>query len=128
MNLLLVYLLIVNVVGLVLMIADKQAAKNKRRRIPQKHLLLTAFVGGSIGVYLGMHLAHHKTRHKKFSVGVPIILTIQIIAFCVLVRFVPLEAFRIDLFPSGNTSSNFHEETATHHYGPGYDPKDDYNF
>lgn len=36
-------------------------------------------IGGSIGALLGMHIFHHKTLHKKFTIGIPAILVLQII-------------------------------------------------
>ena len=34
--------------------------------------------GGSIGALLGMYLFRHKTQHKKFTLGVPAILLVQV--------------------------------------------------
>lgn len=80
---LLVYLFIINAVGFAVMLADKYKAKKNLWRIPEATLLGIAVIGGSIGVYAGMRLFRHKTLHPKFSIGVPIILAIQIV-FCVL--------------------------------------------
>ena len=76
---LLVYLFIINAVGFAVMLADKYKAKKNLWRIPEATLLGIAVIGGSIGVYAGMRLFRHKTLHLKFSIGVPIILAIQII-------------------------------------------------
>ena len=37
-----------------------------------------AVFGGSIGAWLGMRVFHHKTMHKKFNIGVPTIIILQI--------------------------------------------------
>ena len=83
---LLVYLFIINAVGFAVMLADKYKAKKNLWRIPEATLLGIAIVGGSIGVYAGMRLFRHKTLHPKFSIGVPVILAIQII-LCILMIY-----------------------------------------
>ncbi|MCI7807845.1 DUF1294 domain-containing protein [bacterium] len=74
-----VYLLIVNALGFVLMLADKRKARKKKWRIPESTLMLVALIGGSIGCLSGMYLFRHKTRHPKFTVGVPLILALQVV-------------------------------------------------
>ena len=76
----LVYLLLINAAGFVLMLADKHKAQKNLWRIPEATLLLVAVFGGSIGSLLGMHTFRHKTKHLKFTVGIPVILTLQIVA------------------------------------------------
>lgn len=79
MKYLLIYLLLINAAGLVLMLADKIKARRGLWRIPERTLMLTAALGGSVGVHMGMYLFRHKTRHLKFTLGVPAILTVQIL-------------------------------------------------
>ena len=38
-----------------------------------------AVIGGSVGALLAMKAFRHKTQHLKFTLGVPLILIIQII-------------------------------------------------
>ncbi len=45
-----------------------------------------AVVGGSIGAWLGMKAFHQKTMHKKFYIGVPAIIILQI-AFAVWMAY-----------------------------------------
>ena len=45
---------------------DKNAAKHKKRRTPEKTLFLLNFLGGFLGGWLGMYFFHHKTKHKSF--------------------------------------------------------------
>ena len=77
MKLLLVYLLLINAAGFLLMLADKQKAKKNKWRISERTLLVTAILGGSIGCILGMKLFRHKTKHAAFYIGLPVIFTIQ---------------------------------------------------
>ena len=76
--LLIIYLFGINLAGLLLMGADKQRARKRRWRIPEKTLFLIAAFGGSIGSILGMLLFRHKTRHLSFCLGMPAILALQI--------------------------------------------------
>lgn len=78
-TLLCLYLLIINALGLLIMLADKEKAKKHRWRIPESTLLTVAALGGSIGCYAGMRLFHHKTRKPKFYIGVPVIFAVQVL-------------------------------------------------
>lgn len=75
----LLYLIIINASAFFLMLADKQKARHGAWRIPEATLMWTAILGGSIGALLGMYLFRHKTRHLKFILGIPLILTLQIV-------------------------------------------------
>lgn len=72
------YLISINALAFLLMLADKRKAQKNRWRIPEFILMLMAALGGSVGILLGMNLIRHKTRHQKFTVGVPAILALQI--------------------------------------------------
>ena len=67
------YLVIINVVGYVIMGVDKKRAIRGAWRISEASLFLTALVGGSLGCTLGMHYFHHKTKHWYFRYGMPAI-------------------------------------------------------
>ena len=73
-----IYLVVINVVAFVVYGVDKYKAKRGRWRTPEATLLGLAAIGGSIGAWLGMKVWHHKTMHKKFQYGVPLILIAQI--------------------------------------------------
>lgn len=74
----LIYLLLINAAGFGVMLYDKYLAKNNLWRIPEKTLLGIAAFGGSIGCWLGMYTVRHKTKHLKFTIGIPVILAVQI--------------------------------------------------
>ena len=78
-HLVLLYLIIVNAAGFLLMLVDKHKAKRGAWRIPEKTLMGIAVIGGSVGALTGMHCFRHKTKHIKFTFGIPLILTAQII-------------------------------------------------
>lgn len=79
MKYLLLYLLIINAVGFVLMHIDKQKAKKRKYRIPEATLMGCAALGGSVGTWLGMQVFRHKTKHKKFTIGTPCIFFTQVL-------------------------------------------------
>ena len=72
------YLLIINAAGFLSMLVDKHKARKNKWRIPERTLLLIALLGGSAGSLLGMYTVRHKTKHLKFTIGVPLILAAQI--------------------------------------------------
>lgn len=84
MELLVLYLVVVNVVTFIVYGYDKLQARRKQWRVPEGELLLLAAIGGSVGAMAGMKLWHHKTHHKKFVYGVPAILAIHVIMAVVL--------------------------------------------
>ena len=77
-ELLSIYLLIINAIAFCLMLIDKYKARKNLWRIPEATLISTALLGGSIGTLIGMYTVRHKTRHIKFTVGIPLILLVQI--------------------------------------------------
>ncbi len=79
MKLIFTYLIIINALGLLFMLIDKQKAKRNTWRIPEATLLTLAALGGSAGCIAGMHLFRHKTKHIKFTVGLPLLLVLNFI-------------------------------------------------
>lgn len=73
-----IYLIGINLTGLLVMGVDKAKAIRRAWRIPEKVLFGVALLGGSLGAWLGMYLFHHKTRHWYFVIGMPLILALQI--------------------------------------------------
>ncbi|MBO4481935.1 MAG: DUF1294 domain-containing protein [Bacteroidales bacterium] len=73
------YLLIVNLLALILFGIDKYRAQRHQYRIPEATLFTVAILGGSLGAWAGMYLFRHKTAHKRFVIGIPLILVVQIV-------------------------------------------------
>ena len=73
-------LLTLNLLTFIIYGIDKFKAKKAKWRIPESTLLLLAIFGGSISAWLGLQVWRHKTQHKKFFIGIPMILTLQVIA------------------------------------------------
>ena len=77
-QLIFIYLVAINVVTFFMYGIDKWKAKRSKWRIREATLLGMAVIGGSIGAWLGMRVWHHKTMHKKFQLGIPLIIVVQI--------------------------------------------------
>lgn len=78
MEILFLYLLIINAAGFLLMLVDKHRAKKNLWRISEKTLMTVALIGGSLGAMAGMYTFRHKTKHPKFFIGIPVILAAHI--------------------------------------------------
>lgn len=84
-----IYLIIMNIVGVLIMLIDKKKAQKGSWRIPEKTLLLISLFGGSIGTLIGMYAFRHKTQKLRFVIGFPMILIFQIIvAVYIIVKYV----------------------------------------
>lgn len=79
MELILLYLLLVNAAGFILMLVDKSKARKNKWRIPEATLLAVALVGGSIGSLIGMKTVRHKTKKPVFYIGIPFIIALQVL-------------------------------------------------
>ena len=74
-----VYFAAVNLIGYASMGIDKYRAQNHKWRISEAMLFFFAIIGGSVGSIIGMRFFRHKTKHKLFTIGLPIVLIIQIL-------------------------------------------------
>ena len=80
---LIAYWLVVSLTGVVLTCYDKAVSVNGRcRRIPEKTLLWVGAAGGALVMYLTMRLIRHKTLHKKFMIGLPLLVLSQAALIC----------------------------------------------
>ena len=79
----LIYLAAVSLIAVIMTVSDKSRARKHKRRIAEKTLFGTAVLGGSAAMYLTMLAIRHKTKHKRFMIGLPLIMIVQtaIIAF-----------------------------------------------
>jgi len=73
-----IFVLSLNLLAFLLMFYDKLAAKGRRFRVPEKVLIMLAIMGGSAGIWLGMKIWRHKTKHRLFSLGIPLIIFLQV--------------------------------------------------
>ena len=73
-----IYLCAINFITFLVFAIDKQKAVNNKFRIREATLLGLAAIGGTVGGLFAMRLFRHKIRKKKFTIGMPLILVIQI--------------------------------------------------
>ena len=74
-----IYFVIINVIGFLVMYIDKQKAKKGKWRIPEKTIFIITALGGGIGTIAGMYTFRHKTQKLKFTIGLPFITILEII-------------------------------------------------
>ena len=75
-----IYFVIINILGFLIMYIDKQEAKKGKWRIPEKTLFIITGLGGGIGTIAGMYIFRHKTQKVAFVIGFPLITILEIIA------------------------------------------------
>lgn len=78
-KILVAYLVIINFITFAAFAIDKIAAIERKSRIRIVTLLALAFFGGSIGGLIAMYLLRHKTRKDYFTVGIPLIMIMQVV-------------------------------------------------
>lgn len=80
-NSLIYYLIFINIISFLTMFIDKKKAIKRKWRIKESTLFSLSFIGGSLGVLLGIYSFKHKTKHVKFTLGIPLILLVQVLLF-----------------------------------------------
>lgn len=85
---LVIYFFIINLFAIFLMKYDKVKAINNQYRVSEKTLFLIALILGGIGIYIGVYLFRHKTKHVKFTVGIPLIIILNILTIYYLISHV----------------------------------------
>ncbi len=86
-NPILSFLIAINLISVVVCIADKIKAANKKRRISEKTLFTISLFGGAIGMYITMLIIRHKTKHKRFMFGLPAIILFQTVILIILIKY-----------------------------------------
>ena len=78
-NYIIVYILLINLLGFLIMALDKYKAEKRHWRIKEKTIFIITLLGGGIGTTAGMYAFRHKTKKMNFTVGLPVILIAEII-------------------------------------------------
>lgn len=86
-QIILYYLLAINLLTFAVSGLDKRAAVKGRRRISEARLLLLAVAGGGIGLFLSMEFFRHKTQKPAFRLGVPLIILAQLLLLVAFLYF-----------------------------------------
>ena len=72
------YFCIISLIAIIITVYDKIAAKkNPKGRVPEIRLLLVSLLGGSVFMLATMLMIRHKTKHKKFMIGLPVMIIFQ---------------------------------------------------
>ena len=71
------YIVIVSIIGVIVTAKDKIRAINGGRRTPEMTLFMLSALGGSLMIFIMMLLIRHKTKHKRFMIGIPLIMIVQ---------------------------------------------------
>lgn len=79
LKLLVIYLIAISLIAIIITVKDKRAAKAQKWRVPEDTLMLIGLLGGSAAMYITMRKIKHKTRHKKFMIGLPIEIVIDLL-------------------------------------------------
>ena len=74
-----IYLAAVSAAAVIMTVADKAKAVKHKFRISEKALFIVAALGGSVAELVTMKIIRHKTLHKRFMIGLPAIIIVQII-------------------------------------------------
>ena len=85
-----IYIILINLISFTMFGADKARAVRGRWRISEPALIASALLGGSVGALAGMKIFHHKTKHRKFTIGVPVILALQIVFVLLYYPYIPV--------------------------------------
>lgn len=85
MKIFMLYLLIINLYGIGLIIADKTKARKGSWRIPEKRLFLVGLFGAAVGMFVAMNMIRHKTKHISFMLGFPVMIGLHVVLYLVLV-------------------------------------------
>lgn len=76
---------VISIINVCLTVYDKIASKRiPKHRIAEKTLICAGLLGGAVAQYITMQLIRHKTRHKKFMIGLPVIIVLQAILIIVI--------------------------------------------
>lgn len=75
-----IYLLVISLITIIVTISDKKRAIKHKYRVPEATLLTLGALGGAFAEYVTMKKIRHKTLHKKFMIGLPLIMILQLLA------------------------------------------------
>ena len=72
------YIILISAFAVLLTVYDKIAAKQfPRSRVPERVLMGIGAAGGALTMLVTMRLIRHKTLHKKFMIGLPLMIAAQ---------------------------------------------------
>ena len=74
------YFAAISLISFAVCVYDKWAATHAtRHRTRESTIFVLCLLGGSVAMYITMKLVRHKTLHKRFMIGIPLIIVLQIL-------------------------------------------------
>ena len=87
MEILLIYLVVVNIFAVVITVYDKFSAIKGKNRVSERTLMTIAAIGGAPMMYLTMLIIRHKTRKPLFMIGIPVILILELLVIYLVLHY-----------------------------------------
>lgn len=82
-----IYIAAISLMAVFFTVYDKRRAAKHKRRVSEKGLIIIAFLGGALPMYVTMKFIRHKTLHNKFMLGLPVIFLIQALLVKIILFF-----------------------------------------
>lgn len=79
-----IYFAAVNIISFFIIAYDKHKARKAGWRVPEIRIFLIGLIMGAPGIYAGMQIFRHKTQHKKFVIGIPVLIILNVICIYLL--------------------------------------------
>lgn len=82
------YFAAISLISFAVCVYDKWASKHDtRHRVRESTIFAYCWLGGALATFITMKLIRHKTLHKKFMIGIPLIIILQIILIIAAMNF-----------------------------------------
>lgn len=65
---------------------DKRKSRRNEWRISESTLLFLSLIGGALGAFIAMKLYRHKTQKSKFTIGIPVLLILNLFVDVFLIK------------------------------------------
>ena len=79
-----IYFIFINMITFIIFTLDKIKVIYHKWRFKVGTLLILCFLGGSLGGLLSMYLFKHKTKKNYFTIGIPLIIIIEILILIII--------------------------------------------
>ena len=73
-----IYFAALSIISVIVCVSDKQRARRGKWRVSEAALFTLSLLGGAVAMLFTMKSIHHKTRHKRFMIGLPLIIILQL--------------------------------------------------
>ena len=86
-----IYFLLISTITAFVTLYDKKASKKRpKHRVSEAMLFLLALLGGAFAEYVTMKKIRHKTKHKRFMIGLPVIIILHILLVIFYFPYIPM--------------------------------------